>query len=119
MNPTFNIDSPHKIGASFCVPEGYFNQLTQNVMQKVGALHAPYDNQQQLLRWLPWVGAACIATLFFTFMHISMGQTSGLSAEALQSTQYSDNTRYAEAEYAYDYLLTVNIASPDNYATNQ
>lgn len=119
MNTIFNIDSPRKVGAPFRIPEGYFNQLTQNVMQKVSTLNVPHDDRQQLLRWLPLVGAACITALSFTFMHISTVQGSGLSVEALQSTSSAESSRYAEAEYAYDYLMTVNVASTDNYATNQ
>lgn len=107
MDKTFELNDPAlRAHNPFRVPEGYFEQLTDAVMQRIhaAAVPAPAPRELPIVRWLPWLGAACVAGLLCLF-----AATGHLSGAAESSPVASD---YEEA--AYDYY--VSTADADNLA---
>jgi len=99
----FDINSqpfPHN---PFSVPEGYFEQLAENVMQRVR--HIPVAasvRPMPILRWIPLLGAACVAALAIVFAQV--GDNASLEAGTGQSS-ISSVTLQNEDEEIFDYLM--------------
>jgi len=96
---TFDINNPALRQNPFRTPEGYFESLTDSVMKRIHGTtpirRRTVIRELPIVRWLPLLGAACVAALALVFGSL----TSLISSEATEATATSTN--YEEAAYDY------------------
>ncbi len=99
--------SSSKAHSPFTMPEGYAAQLTTLIMQRIkaaealqGASGAASGSVMRIVKWLPYIAAACLAalTLCFTQLH---GAHDNLTPA---TTARSTGTSTMSSDAAYDYL---------------
>lgn len=64
-----------------------------------------------IVRWIPWLGAACVAALLVLFSQIQQSQISDVDTHI--SAQSSNSDSHADA--AYDYLMMANANNIEAY----
>ncbi len=107
----FDINAKPGAHNPFVVPSGYFDVLTAQVMMRVSALDAAAESQRRWIRWIPWLGAACVASLMVIFSQLAPVGTSGSQAGSPSAAQHTyANTN---ADVAYDCIM---MADADNLA---
>lgn len=99
--------SHSKAHSPFTMPEGYAAQLTTLIMQRIKAAEALQTASEaasgsvmRIVKWLPYIAAACLAalTLCFTQLH---GTHDGLSTGTATRSGSATTT---SSDAAYDYL---------------
>lgn len=111
-----NIDfdlSPSKHNP-FLVPENYFAQFTTDMMQLIAQRTAPAARPQMLfVKWVPWLGVACVVSLFVLFTHLS--NAADASRQEVTTAQQNSKSADKSADEAYDYLMLAdNMAFYEN-----
>lgn len=99
----FDINSHPSSHSPFKVPDGYFEQMTENVMRRVR--HIPVAasvRPMPILRWIPLLGAACVAALAIVFAQMGDGDMS--NTDAGHSSAYSVALQNEDEEF-FDYLM--------------
>jgi len=96
---TFDINNPALRQNPFRTPEGYFESLTDSVMKRIHGttpIRRTVIRELPIVRWLPLLGAACVAALALVFGSLT---SLNISSEATEATATSTN--YEEAAYDY------------------
>lgn len=99
----FDINSRPSLHNPFTVPEGYFQQMTEIVMQRVRSfpVAAPV-RPMPMLRWIPLLGAACVAALAVVFAQVGDNGAIGSDTERTSVSSVSSQTGDEEI---FDYLM--------------
>lgn len=92
----------------FVVPEGYFAQFAENLMSKLQPkkqVAGPFIPEMPFVKWIPWMGAACVAALACIFSLQSVqnkvnGSSEAYTANAAKTASFTDDM--------YDYLMLAN-----------
>lgn len=112
MSCTIDFSKPASSHNPFLVPDGYFSHFTENLMARIRSQVVPVSSELRIVRWIPFIGAACVAALTILFTTIvsteSVDTTSALSASVS-----SAEMQYADA--AYDYLMLADADYLDFY----
>lgn len=89
----------------FIVPDGYFNTFAQRMMFSIKQKEAFTKHEMPIIRWIPWLGAACCATLMLLFTHTRQTQTTHqpTTDTHVASTSTTDAANNADAAYDYYY----------------
>lgn len=99
----FNVNNPPSRHNPFRVPDGYFEQMADSVMRRVRHLPAAAPVRPlPIVRWIPLLGAACVAALAIVFARVGDGNQhdmGSVQASAVSSTQQSTD------EAIFDYLM--------------
>lgn len=98
----FNISEKPSNHNPFVVPEGYFPAFTSRIMQRINEVGMP-ATQSPFVRWVPWLGAACVAVLMALFTQVFTHDSVIFESETAQSSA---------VDATYDYLM---MADADNY----
>lgn len=105
---------PHSGHNPFRVPEGYFDTFANRMMARIAQLEAPTPVLHRL-RWLPWIGAACVAALTLVLSHAGLND----SGTALHgASAYEERAAAAYEEQMYDYFMTENPQLLAEYETD-
>ena len=99
-----NISKKHN---PFVVPENYLASFPELMMQRIAAS----AHNMFIVRWIPWLGAACVAALLVLFSQIQQSQMSDVDTHI--SAQSSNSDSHADA--AYDYLMMANANNIEAY----
>lgn len=109
----FDINKPAPARSPFVVPDGYFAQFADTMMQRIRQMDKPVHDLP-VVRWIPWLGAACVAALVVVFTQfVPLGSEGGVSADVAAS---SAAMSYEDA--AYDYLIMANADNLTTYAND-
>lgn len=107
----FDINAKPGTHNPFVVPNGYFDVLAASVMMRVSALDAAAARQNSWIGWIPWLGAACVASLVVLFSQVVPTTADASQTAAPAAVQHvSANTN---ADAAYDCIM---MADADNLA---
>ncbi len=98
----------------FVVPENYFAQFTLDMMQLIAKQPmTAYNPQWRVIKWIPWMGVACVVSLFLLFTQLL--NTSYIDASRSAISQQHSKSADKQADEAYDYLMLAdNIAFYEN-----
>lgn len=88
----------------FVVPDGYFPAFADRVMQRIHAAGTP-ARQSPFVRWVPWLGAACVAALMALFAQ-------GFTHDSVIFDAGTAQTQTTVADATYEYLM---MADAENY----
>ncbi|MDD7440220.1 hypothetical protein [Prevotellamassilia timonensis] len=105
-----NISKKHN---PFVVPENYLASFPELMMQRIAASAQCVQKAHNMfiVRWIPWLGAACVAALLVLFSQIQQSQMSDVDTHI--SAQSSNGDSHADA--AYDYLMMANANNIETY----
>lgn len=115
MKP-IDLSQPASSHNPFIVPTDYFSQFTGRMMQRIAAqTELASRPEMPIVRWIPWLGAACVAALmalfsFFATPSSVKDQVSGVTSETAQAKTSSSQSN----DMVYDYLM---MANADNYVS--
>lgn len=113
---TFDINRPASEHNPFRVPEGYFEQMACSVMQRIKRLPAAQPvTELPIVRWLPWLGAACVAALTFVFVQVGSVQSANDEAAHTADAQSATPTFVDDA---YDYIMLADANAINAYETD-
>lgn len=90
----------------FIVPPGYFDNFTQRMMRNIQQREAFVKHEMPIIRWIPWLGAACCAALMAFFAHTPDAlpqHQSGVNTHVASSTTTNNSLNNAEAAFDYFY----------------
>lgn len=134
--PHFDINRPAPKHNPFSVPEGYYNQFTRKMIQRIqknAPLISPPSfkaegtakNYRQvaaerhnlaIVKWLPMLGAACVATLMVLFSQVVSLTDPHMLQPTSAATAESETATYEDV--AYDYLIISNSETLASYASD-
>lgn len=109
---TFDANKPAPVHNPFKVPDGYFEQFATNLMARISQPEKPF-RELSCVRWIPWIGAACVAALFVGLM-----QFAPLADESSLSAPQTAQTTGSYEDTAYDYILLAEAANLTDYAND-
>lgn len=114
MTMHLSLDNPHLKRDPFTPPPGYLQSLTGTVMSRIGVpmWTARPAAQSSFVRFIPWLGVACVTVLAVLFSHYAPASTWSDNADAA-----SPAATYTESDQAYDYLMATNTLTYDIYET--
>lgn len=99
----FNVNNPPSRHNPFRVPDGYFEQMAGSVMQRVRLMPvAASVRPMPIVRWIPLLGAACVAALAIVFARVGDGDQHDI--ESVQASAVSSPQQTTD-EAIYDYLM--------------
>lgn len=109
---TFNSNIPKKHNP-FIVPENYLASFPEIMMQRIAASAQSMQKAHNMfiVRWIPWLGAACVAALLVLFSQLQQSQISD-SHTQISAQSYSNDSH---ADAAYDYLMMANANNIEAY----
>lgn len=87
----------------FIVPQGYFDDFTQRMMRSIQQREAFIKHDMPIIRWIPWLGAACCATLMIFFAQTRNTLSQHQEATPHVASSATTNTPLNNAEAAFDY----------------
>ena len=90
----------------FITPDGYFADFAQNMMQRIVQSETRAHNSMPFVRWIPWLGAACVATLFLLFAHFKPETTHTLQQGEHFVAKGATTHPTDGYDEAYDYIMT-------------
>lgn len=91
----------------FITPEGYFANFAQTMMQRiVQSEPSSTHNSMPLIRWIPWLGAACVAALLFLFAQVKPDATHTLHKGEHYVAKETTTHQADGCDEAYDYIMT-------------
>lgn len=114
---TFHIDDKKLTHNPFVVPDGYFEDFSNRLMQQIAQLPIRTERpQMRIVHWIPWLGVACVAVLAVLFANSSQSlhiddQQSAATTE--QSATFANNAS-AEDEL-YEYFKQNDLTELDAY----
>lgn len=100
----------------FKVPEEYFLQFHEQLMARIVAmppLHINVTPELRIVRWIPKLGAACVAGLLLLFSQLIPSFEMGADNSASQRATYSEKLT---EEQAFDYLMMADADNLETYA---
>lgn len=86
----------------FIVPQGYFEEFTERMIRSIGQRDTFVKHEMPIIRWIPWLGAACCAALMIIFAHPQESQPQYQEANAHVASSTTTNTS-GNAEAVFDY----------------
>lgn len=103
-----NISKKHN---PFVVPENYLASFPELMMQRIAAQCVQKTHNMFIVRWIPWLGAACVAALLVLFSQIQQSQMSDVDTHISAQSGNSDS----HTDTAYDYLMMANANNIEAY----
>lgn len=110
----FNITHSETKHNPFVVPEGYFENFTQRLMERIPVAVEASPRTLRFVRFVPWLGAACVAGLMFFFAHFPTSTTTNDLAGINETEQKETNNTDA----VYDYLMMADATNIAIYETD-
>lgn len=118
---TIDLNKPASTHNPFVVPAGYFAQVTQQVMKQIneqtsyGASHA---EDMAIVRWIPWLGAACVAALVVFFSYFVSPTSVKEQGGAVHAETAQNRAASVQSDEIYDYLMMANASDYTDYESN-
>lgn len=98
----------------FVVPEGYFESFTQRLMERIPVAVEASPRTLHFVRFVPWLGAACVAGLMLFFTHFPTNNAANDLAGINETEQKETNNTDA----VYDYLMMADATNIAIYETD-
>lgn len=89
----------------FITPEGYFSSFTQCMMQRIMQTNEAKNTQMSIIRWVPWLGAACVAALLLLFGQLN-SSVNAVDKSGYFATKSEAAITNSNSDIAYDYIMT-------------
>lgn len=99
----------HKVTSHnpFIVPEGYFDTFAQTMMNKITqSENSAIQHQMSVIRWIPWLGAACVIALFMLFEHLGAHYESTTKDNVGSTMSVVTKNKSNDKDDMYDYIMT-------------
>lgn len=112
MSYTIDLNKPASSHNPFLVPDGYFSRFTEDLMTRIRSQVVPISPELRIVRWIPFIGAACVAALTILFSTIVPTESTD-TASVFSPSVSSAEMQYADA--AYDYLMLADANYLDFY----
>lgn len=110
---TFDINNPIYKHNPFKIPNGYFEQMTKNVMAQIHNSSVITQNTEpHILRWIPWIGVACVVSLFILFSNVKEDDSHSINSLL---TTTSTKIEQAQEDEMLDYLIMANADIINTY----
>lgn len=107
-------------GDPFRVPEGYFGQAACRIMERIRACAPQRETPaMRVVRWMPYVAAACIAALALALPGVVEATRQGGTGGADAPRHTAEQQFYHEADYVYDYLTAADTSLPSDYENDR
>lgn len=106
---TFDANKPATKHNPFKVPDGYFEQFANILMARIGQSEKPF-RELPCVRWIPWIGAACVVTLVVGLLQFAPSTT-----ESNLTTPQTAQTTSSYEDTVYDYILLAEAANLTDY----
>lgn len=113
---TFHLDDKKPAHNPFVVPNGYFEEFSNRLMQQIAQLPMRAERpQMRIVHWIPWLGVACVAVIAVLFANSSQSLhiDKQHSPTVEQSATFANNTS-AEDEL-YEYFRQNDLTELDAY----
>ena len=107
---TIDLNKPASTHNPFVVPAGYFAQVTQQVMKQI--------NDMAIVRWIPWLGAACVAALVVFFSYFVSPTSVKEQGGAVHAETAQNRATSVQSDEIYDYLMMANASDYTDYESN-
>ncbi len=104
----------------FVVPAGYFAQFTQQVMKQINeqTTNISYAEDMAIIRWIPWLGAACVAALVVFFSYFVSPTSVKEQGGATHAETAQNKVNSVQNDEIYDYLMMANASDYTDYESN-
>lgn len=109
---TIDLSQPANQHNPFVVPDGYFAAFAERMMQRIAAAQPAPAPAQPFMRWIPWLGAACVIALSVLFTQLAPSNNVETDAQTAQTAETS------AADEAYDYIMMADADNFVNYGTD-
>lgn len=86
----------------FIVPQGYFEEFTERMIRSIAQRDTFVKHEMPIIRWIPWLGAACCAALMIIFAHTHESQSQHQETNTHVASSTTTNTS-GNAEAVFDY----------------